>query len=78
MLAVVKLREKGTTMVSKLPKGVFRHMLEYEFPTESWRYSDLCGGHIKEKQDTHFPVVDKLHYDNYLVAVNEIPNNVQY
>ena len=33
MLAVVKLREKGTTMVSKLPKGVFRHMLEYKFPT---------------------------------------------
>ena len=29
MLAVVKLREKGKTMVSKLPSGVFRHMLEY-------------------------------------------------
>ncbi len=32
MLAVVKLRQKGTTMVSKLPAGVFRHMLEYEIP----------------------------------------------
>ncbi len=40
MLAVVKLRQKGTTMVSKLPRGVFRHMLEYEFPNElSYRYS---------------------------------------
>jgi len=29
MLAVVELRQKGSTMVSKLPGGVFRHMLEY-------------------------------------------------
>jgi len=29
MLAAVKLRQKGSTMVSKLPSGVFRHMLEY-------------------------------------------------
>ena len=41
MLAVVKLREKGTTMVSKLPSGVFRHMLEYKFPNEfTYRYSE--------------------------------------
>ena len=41
MLAVVKLRQIGTTMVSKLPGGVFRHMLEYEYPNEfSFRYSD--------------------------------------
>ena len=41
MLAVVKLRQKGTTMVSKLSKGVFRQMLEYEYPNElSFRYSD--------------------------------------
>ncbi len=41
MLAVVKLRQKGTTMVSKLPRGVFRHMLEYEYPNElSLRISD--------------------------------------
>jgi hypothetical protein len=40
MLAVVKLREKGTTMVSKLPRGVFRHMLEYKFPKVLlYRYS---------------------------------------
>jgi len=29
MLAVVELRQKGSTMVSRLPGGVFRHMLEY-------------------------------------------------
>ncbi len=41
MLAVVKLRQKGTTMVSKLPSGVFRHMLEYKYSNELlWRYSE--------------------------------------
>ncbi len=41
MLVVVKLRQKGTTKVSRLPRGVFRHMLEYEYPNElSFRYSD--------------------------------------
>ena len=41
MLAVIKLRQKGTTMVSKLPRGVFRHMLEYKFPNELiFRYAD--------------------------------------
>ncbi len=40
MQAVIKLRQKGTTMVSKLPSGVFRHVLEYKFPSElSFRYS---------------------------------------
>ena len=73
MLAVVKLRDKGTTMVSRLPKGVFRHMLEYyKFPTQSWRYSDPCGGKIKKQQNWHFPAVDKLHSDNYLVTVKQL------
>ena len=41
MLAGVKLRQKGTTKLSKLPRGVFRQMLEYKFPNELiWRYSD--------------------------------------
>ena len=77
MLAVVKLREKGTTMVSRLPSGVFRHMLEYKFPTESWRYSDPYEP-IKEKQNRHFPAVDKLHYDNYLVAVKQLGDYGQF
>ncbi len=55
MLAVVKLRQKGTTMVSKLPGGVFRHMLEYKFPNEfSFRYSKPYVP-ISEAQDRKFP-----------------------
>ena len=41
MLAVIKLRQKGTTKLSKLPSGVFRQMLEYKFPNEfTFRYSE--------------------------------------
>ncbi len=29
---------------------------------------------IKDKQDRHFPAIEKLDYQNYLVAVNEILN----
>ena len=43
-----------------------------------FRDSDPCGGQIKQKQNRHFPAVDKLHYDNYLVGVNEIPNRFEY
>ncbi len=77
MLAVVKLRQKGTTMVSKLPRGVFRHMLEYDFPNElSFRYSEAL---IENRnQDRHFPAITKLSYDNYLVAVNELPDSCEY
>ncbi len=74
MLAVVKLRQKGTTMVSKLPRGVFRHILEYKFPNEFViRYSDPYMP-LKGKQDRHFPSIEKLDYNNYLVALNEISN----
>ncbi len=59
--------------MSKLPRGVFRHMLEYKFPNEfHFRYSDPCVP-IEKQQDRHFPAIDKLDYNNYLVAVNEIP-----
>ena len=72
-LAVIKLRSKGATKVSKLPKGVFRCIIEYQFPIElSWRYSDPYMP-INEKQDRHFPTIDKLDYRNYLVAINEVP-----
>ena len=67
MLAVIKLRQKGTTMVSKLPSGVFRHMLEYEYPYEfSFRYSEPCEP-IEQEQNTHFPAIKELSYDNYIV-----------
>ncbi len=73
MLAAVKLRQKGTTMVSKLPGGVFRHMLEYKFPKVLfYRYSEPLGGRIKGKQHRHFPAIENLNYDNYLVAVKEL------
>ncbi len=71
MLAVVKLRQKGTTMVSKLPRGVFRHMLEYKFPIFYFRYSKPTGP-IHWPQDRHFPATEKLSYDNYLVAINDL------
>ncbi len=71
MLAVVKLRQKGTTMVSKLPSGVFRHMLEYKYPNEFiWRYSELFRPRFYCIVD-HFPAVEKLSYDNYLVSIKE-------
>ena len=77
ILAVVKLRQKGTTIVSKLPSGVFRHMLEYQFPIFRFRYSEPCAP-IEGQQDRHFPTIDKLNYDNYLVAINELPNRGEY
>ncbi len=74
MLAVIKLRQKGKTVVSKLPRGVFRHILEYEFPNELiFRYSRPCVPIENRMQDRHFPAIDKLDYDNYLVSIN---NNV--
>ena len=73
MLAVVKLRQKGTTKLSNLPRGVFRHMLEYKFPKGLiWRYSEPYAPIRKSGQDRHFPASDKLDYNNYLVAVNEL------
>ena len=61
--------------MSKLPKGVFRCILEYQFPNElSWRYSDPYEPIDDRKQDKHFPTIDKLDYENYLVAINEIPD----
>ena len=79
MLAVVKLRQKGTTKVSKLPSGVFRHMLEYKYPNELlWRRSERHGPIDEEQQYKRFPAKNKFSYDNYLVAVNKLPNKAQY
>jgi hypothetical protein len=34
---------------------------------------------IKEKQDKHFPAIDQLDYNNWLVAINEISSDsVEY
>ncbi len=57
-------------MVSKLPSGVFRCILECQLPNElSTRFSELYGP-ITGEQDRHFPAISKLHYDNHLVAVD--------
>ncbi len=41
ILAVIKLRQKGATKLSKLPKGVFRCILERQIPKLLlWKYSD--------------------------------------
>ena len=78
MLAVIKLRQKGTTKVSKLPSGVFRHMLEYEFPNELiFRYSKPYKP-ISKAQDRKFPAIDKLSYDNYMVGIEEDSNDWEY
>ncbi len=78
MLAVVKLRQKGMTKVSKLPSGVFRHMLEYKFPNELiWRCSQPYLP-IQRQQNRHFPSIEKLDYNNYLVAVNELPREPEF
>ncbi len=53
-------------MMGELPSGVFRHMLDYQFPNELCiRYSDHSG-QIDHEQNTHFPAIDKLSYYNYL------------
>ena len=73
MMSLIKLRQKGATKVSKLPSGVFRRILEYHIPKAlCFRYSEPCGGLIKGTQARHFPDIEKLSYDNYLVAVNEM------
>ena len=72
ILAVIKLHKNK--ILAKISNGVFRCILEYQFPKVLfWRYSDPFG-RTWEEQDKHFPTIDKLDYDNYLVAVNEILN----
>ncbi len=44
-----------------------------------YRYSEPCAPlESDDKQDRHFPNIEKLSYDNYLVAVNEIPNRSEF
>ena len=40
-MSLIMLRQKGTTMVSKLHRALFRCILEYQAPkVMCWRYSD--------------------------------------
>ena len=63
--------------MSKLPSGVFRCILEYQFPNVLWRYAEPYMP-ILGQQSRHFPAIDKLDYENYLVAINKIPNYIEY
>ena len=71
-MATIKLRTKGSTKLSQLPKGVFRCVLEYQQDKLFCRYEPSWL--FKKKQDRQFPIPDRLNYNNYLVAVNEIPD----
>ena len=78
-MSVIKLRSKGATKVSKLPKGVFRCILEYQFAKAlSWRYSEPYTPIQGRQQDRHFPAIDKLDYNNCLLALDKIPDSYQF
>ncbi len=77
VMAAIKLQKNKR--LSKIPNGVFRCILEYQIPKVLlWRYSDPTGPLANRKQDTHFPTIEKLSYNNYLVAVNQLPRYAQY
>ena len=63
--------------MSKLPRGVFRCILEYKFPVFRWRYSEPYLP-IQGKQERHFPAIEKLNYNNYLVAYNELDRFAEF
>ena len=64
--------------MKKLPKGVFRCIIDYQSPNFIVRLSYPCMPLDNRKQDRHFPAIEKLDYDNYLVSVTEIPNTFLY
>jgi hypothetical protein len=33
---------------------------------------------VEKEQDRHFPAIDKLNYDNYLISINQIHSTEQY
>ena len=70
IMSLIKLRQKGAYKVSKLPRDVFRCILEYQMPKVlCWRYSEPYVP-ILYLQNKHFPTIDKLDYENYVVALS--------
>ena len=64
--------------MSNVSNGVFRSILEYQIPKVLlWRYSDPSLP-IEGHKNRHFPAIEKLDYNNYLVNVNELPNETEY
>ncbi len=77
-MSVIKLLQRGTTKVSKLPSGVFQCILECQFPKLLlWWYS-VPSNPIMGEQDRHFPAISMLNYENYLFALNVIDFTNQY
>ncbi len=53
-------------------------MLEYKFPNElSFRYSKPIGP-LRGVQGKHFPAVEQLSYDNYLVSIKTVAFEYQF
>ncbi len=48
----------------------------YKLWKEARKQERIAMRVIKGKQDRHFPALDKLSYDNYLMSINEIPDEV--
>ena len=73
VMALIKLRQNKVFV--KIAKGVFRCILECQLPKVlCWRCTELPMP-IQGKQQRHFPPIEKLNYNNCLVAVNEILNH---
>ena len=71
-MSLIKLRQSGATKVSKLPKGVFKCILEYQLlKVLQHRYSEPYQQVTVWYQDRHIPPIEKLNYNNYVVAIKE-------
>ena len=57
---------------------MFKCIIEYQASYLITRLSDPYIPIEGREQDIHFPAIDKLDYNNYLVTVNKLPNIVQY
>ena len=70
MMCVIKIRSKGSTKISKIPKGVFRCILEYQLPAPMRCRLSEPYMPVNKPQDIQFPTNIKLDLNNYLIAVN--------
>jgi hypothetical protein len=57
--------ERNTAKVNPPPK----HEVPLQANKLTYRLSDLTVPLENRRQDRHFPAIEKLSYDNYLVAV---------
>ncbi len=64
----------STTLVRKVKHDVQLQANKFAY----FRFSDPYYKQINEKQDRLFPTIEKLSYDNYLVAVNEMSHSSEF